>query len=53
LTGSLNSECFRFITDHAEELTSYVMEKTILSWEMRVGLKGMEQYFAEKGTGDS
>jgi hypothetical protein len=42
----------RFITENAASFNAYEMEKTVLQWVMRIGLKAMEQYFAEKGTGD-
>lgn len=43
---------FEFIKKNALELDAYEMEKSIFSRLMRIGLKSMQVYFAEKGTGD-
>jgi len=45
-------QLFEFITNNAENMDAYSMEKTIFERVMRIGLAAMKGYFAEKGTGD-
>ena len=43
---------FDIIKENAFEYEAYQMERTVFLRLMRIGLKSMQVYFAEKGTGD-
>ncbi len=49
--GELN-HLFDFIKETAQKLDAYEMEKAVFSRLMKIGLKLIQAYFAEKGTGD-
>jgi len=46
------NELFEFVTENAEEMDAYAMEKGIFSRILSIGLSAMKGYFAQKGTGD-
>jgi hypothetical protein len=45
-------QLFEFVSNNAEQMDSYTMEKNIFARLMSIGLSAMKGYFAEKGTGD-
>ena len=45
-------QLFEFVTNNADAMDSYSIEKAIFSRLMGIGLAAMKGYFAEKGTGD-
>jgi hypothetical protein len=51
--GDQVNELFNFIKDNAKMSEAYEMERSIFLLVMKIGLTGMQTYFAEKGTGDA
>ena len=45
-------DLFKYVTQHADNMTAYQMEQNIFARVMQIGFAAMTCYFAEKGTGD-